>query len=94
MTQIESVKDVDSELLDICKEIKAQNYSFEEWMNSESCDMFQSAHYCGGFDADDQAFWFSYYDDNEKESYFRMDLSEVDEIISGNRKTIVLEKPK
>ena len=85
---------VDAELIEICKEIKAKNYSLEKWKMADSCDMFQSKHYCGGFDADDQLFWFSYFDNDNKESYFKMDLIDVVNIINGSKKALVLEDPK
>lgn len=87
-------KAIDDELLEICKEIKKMNYSLNKWKEIESCDMFQTEHYCGGFEADDEAFWFSYFDDSRKEYYFRLTLDDIMCITQKKLNTIILEEPK
>lgn len=50
--------------------------------------MFQSPHYCGGFDADDLLFNFSFYADDGAEYWFSFSLGQVAEILSGKLKSI------
>jgi hypothetical protein len=85
-------KEIDKELLTICAEIAEYNRTVEEWKAFESGDMFQSKNYCGGFEAEDEAFWFSYYDEkNEnKEYYFKLTLDDVEHVIKGQLRNIEL----
>jgi hypothetical protein len=73
-------KGTDYELLSICNEIARYNKSLEEWRKTESCDQFQTDHYCGGFESDEDAFWFSYYDKAGKEYYFKLTIDEAKDI--------------
>lgn len=82
-------KKVDKELLKICNEIKNENLSLDELIACESCDRFQTEHYCGGFDSLEMAFCFSYYESDE-EYYFQITREEVDKIISGEKIEITL----
>jgi hypothetical protein len=50
---------IDDELRNICREIQRDNRTVAEWTEIESCDWFQTAHYCGGFDATEMEFTFS-----------------------------------
>jgi hypothetical protein len=50
---------IDEELRSICGEIVASGRSLHDWVAIESDDAFQSAHYCGGYDAVEHAFCFS-----------------------------------
>jgi hypothetical protein len=52
-------------------------YSEEQWAEIESSDMFQSEHFCGGYDADEKCFYFSYYCALNKEYWFSFDLLDV-----------------
>ena len=54
--------------------------------------MFQSKNYCGGFKAEDDAFWFSYYDEmnGNKEYYFKLTLDDIACAIKGQLKNIEL----
>ena len=54
-----------------------------QWAEIESCDMFQTSNYCGGFDADEQAFCFSYFDPNNQEFWFQIDLQQVKSIANN-----------
>lgn len=50
---------VDDELRTICREIQQDNRTVAERAEIEATDWFQTAHYCGGFDATDMQFTFS-----------------------------------
>lgn len=57
-----SVTDGDGvELLRHFDAIVSMEMTPEAWADRESDDMFQSQHFCGGFDADEAAFLFSYF---------------------------------
>ena len=81
---------LDSELMNILLEIISEEKTEKEWALIESCDMFQTQHYNGGYDADEEAFCFSYYDDLGKEYWFQFSLSEIDLII---QKKIIKLRP-
>ncbi len=72
---------VDSELLGIFEEINREQKSLEEWTLIESGDMYQSEHYCGGFDADEGCFYFSYFDVGGNEYWFSFTLMDVETVI-------------
>lgn len=80
-------KIVENELIEICKEIIRQNKTEEEWKLIESSDMFQTENYCGGYDATEEAFCFSYYD-NAQEYWFQLTLDEIKDILIGNKKEL------
>jgi hypothetical protein len=72
-----------AELVQHCLAIAGMRRSVEEWAVFESCDQFQSPHFCGGFEADEKAFCFSYYDLNGTESWFTLSLSQAQAIAQG-----------
>lgn len=74
---------IDKEFKNICEEIIKENKTEAEWGEIESCDMFQSEHYCGGYEALEQEFCFSYYDKNNKEYWFQLPLAEILKIARG-----------
>ena len=67
----------------ICREITARNNSSEVWRATESCDEFQTDHYCGGYEALEDAFCFSYYSPDQGEQRFQFTLKEVNAIAGG-----------
>jgi hypothetical protein len=77
------LKETDHELLLICDQIAEHNKPLEEWKKIESCDQFQTDHYCGGFESDEDAFWFSYYDDKGKEYYFKLTIDDAQNIAAN-----------
>jgi hypothetical protein len=79
---------VDEKLKKICKEIKDSDKTLQEWMDTETSNQFDEFPYAGGFEAIEQAFWFSYYADDGDEYVFRIDLDEIESILSGNIKQI------
>ena len=74
---------VEQELLSLCKEIVEANRSASQWRRFESDDMFHNEHFCGGFDAGEDAFCFSYYNPSGTEFWFQLTLSEVRQVVSG-----------
>ncbi len=83
---------IDHDLMTICREIVTENLSEEQWAEIESCDMFQRGGYCGGFDADDVFFNFSYYDEHKIRWCFSLTLDEVNAIHGGTKNVIEIEK--
>ena len=74
---------VNEELLEIFKSISKRDLTLTEWREIESDDEFQTENYCGGFDATEDEFCFSYYDTNKMEYWFQKSLNEIEEINSG-----------
>lgn len=71
---------IDQELRHILFQIKNENKTLEEWAEIESSDMFQSENYCGGFDATENAFTFSYFAKDSVEYWFQFSLDELEAI--------------
>lgn len=67
---------IDNELKIIIKQIIDEEKNEQEWGQIESSDMYQSEHYCGGFDQTENAFCFSYYDEKNNEYWFQISLAE------------------
>lgn len=80
---------LNKELRSICQSISAKRKSLSEWSAIESDDMFQSDSFCGGFDADELAFLFSWRTDYADEYWFQLTLDQVAEIASGGSPQIV-----
>ena len=72
---------VTNELIGMLEDIVRENKSDDEWALVESDDMFQSPHYCGGYDAIERAFCFSYYPDEGSEYWFQLTLDELRKIV-------------
>ena len=72
-----------TELRAICREIVGQDKSTEAWRASQSDDEFQTEHFCGGYEALEDAFCFSYYSRSEGELWFQVTTEEVRAIASG-----------
>ena len=83
-----------NEFKQICKEILDFGYSPEKWELVESCDMFQTDNYCGGFDATEKEFCFSYYSSRGEEYWFQIDLESVENVVFGAIKTIKMDLAK
>lgn len=84
---------IDEEFKTICCRIVSENRKTDEWREVESCDAFQSTHYCGGYDADEDAFCFSYYDGEKSEWWFQLTLDEVQKVVSGELNRIFIRRP-
>lgn len=85
--------DVDPEFRSICQEIVAEDQTEEEWAETESDDMFQSESYVGGYDADEEAFCFSYYAPDDQEYWFEVTLAEAKAIAAGENPIIEARLP-
>lgn len=79
-----------AEFRDICASIVAEQRSLDAWRAIESDDMFQSEHFCGGFDATENAFCFSYYAADGAEYWFQLTLPEVSFVASGAVQVLAL----
>ena len=74
---------IEKELIVILNNIISESKSKDEWAEIESDDMYQSENYIGGYDADEEAFCFSYYDSKRNEYWFQLTLDEVEQILLG-----------
>jgi hypothetical protein len=71
--------EVNKEFKQICEKIIRKNFNINQWSEIESPDEFQTEKYCGGFDATEMEFCFSYY--REKEEYwFQLSLTNIERI--------------
>ncbi|MCH9693459.1 MAG: hypothetical protein K0U72_03025 [Gammaproteobacteria bacterium] len=70
-------------LRSICREISDKEFSVEQWAKIESSDMFQSDGFCGGFDADERAFLFSWYAADQNEYWFQLSIELAESIATG-----------
>ena len=82
------------ELRSICQSIVAEGLSLKQWAEIESDDMFQSASFCGGFDADEQAFLFSWYAKETEEYWFQLSMEEAVDIANGGSPEIMGRPPE
>jgi hypothetical protein len=85
---------VTREFISICEWIAGQRRTDAEWATIESSDMFQSKSFCGGYDADEAAFCFSYYNADGCEFWFQVTLIEVADILNGRKTDIDLRSPE
>jgi len=83
---------VDSELLKICNEILKRDATIEEWILHESSDEFQTKNYCGGFDAIENEFTFSYFNEEREEFWFQLSQANIKEIAHKVVKKVILRK--
>ncbi len=82
---------IDDDLRDICKKIVTENKTIDQWSEIESCDMYQSNIYCGGFDADEEQFLFSYYH-KSGEWWFSFSIEEAHKIINDEILLLIGDK--
>ncbi|MBY0273498.1 MAG: hypothetical protein K2X02_08890 [Alphaproteobacteria bacterium] len=75
--------DIDQEFKEICKQIIDEHKAEHEWTLIESSDMFQTEHYCGGYDATENAFCFSYYNEKGDEFWFQVTLDQIKRIMES-----------
>jgi hypothetical protein len=79
---------VTDEFKAICNDILNENKTEEEWAEIESDDMFQTNSFSGGYDADEEAFCFSFYNEDSDEYWFQLTLEEIKKVVSGDLSTI------
>jgi len=81
---------IDDELRGICREIQQDNRTAKAWAEIEACDWFQTEHYCGGFDATDMQFTFTF--TSARTDYcFGITLEEAVSIADGRITTVFLQ---
>lgn len=81
---------VPAEFRGVCFSIAADRRTIDAWRATESDDMFQSEHFCGGFDATEDAFCFSYYAADGSEYWFQLTLTDVASVASGTLQILSL----
>ncbi len=77
---------IDDELRSIAQEIVDQKWSIEEWAARESGDWFQTANYCGGFEAEgahDGAFAFAKFPTTPNEFWLCFTYEDATGIANG-----------
>ena len=82
----------DAEFVGICRQVADHGWTDEDWAERESDDWFQTANFCGGYDADERAFCFSYYDASGDEWWFQVSLPDALMISAGGRAVIELRR--
>ena len=74
---------VTEEFIGIVQEISDQDYDLKEWDEVSSSDMFQTDHFCGGFEGAEGEFTFSFFDESGDEYWFQFPLTDVPKILEG-----------
>ena len=75
--------EIDAEFISICQDILKEDLDLEEWGLIESCDQFQTVNYCGGFDATENEFTFSFFDKKRDEYWFQLPLTDISKVARG-----------
>ena len=81
---------IDDELRTICRELERDERTLEAWADVESSDWFQTAHYCGGFDATEMAFTFTFRRD-DADYCFSLILEQAFGVAAGRITSISLQ---
>lgn len=71
------------EFRSLCQSIRNENLRIEQWRLIESDDQFRTQNYCGGFDATEDEFTFSWYDDSKNEHWFQLSLEQIELVTAG-----------
>jgi hypothetical protein len=69
-------------------EISESDWSEADWAEHESDDWWQTEELCGGYDATESAFCFSYYAPEGDEFWFQFTLAQAAKIANGEITTI------
>ena len=77
--------EVNEEFRNICTQILAEQKTPEQWAAEESDDEFQTESFEGGYDATEEAFCFSFYDEQGRDFWFQLTLDEIREVAQGLR---------
>ena len=95
MVEIVTSKDVEAsgELTAICQEISSRGLTASQWAELESCDQFQTNHWCGGYEATEQAFCFSLYLRSGEERWLSLTLQQIGSIAAGSAVALQLRQP-
>ena len=78
---------IPEDLVLICHDILHENKTEAEWGKVESDDVFQTERFVGGFDAVEQEFCFSFYEQGT-EYWVQVSLKQVRDIVDGSVNTI------
>ncbi len=84
---------VPEEFREICKRIVEERKTEAQWAEEESDDTFQTKSFCGGYDADEHAFCFSYYSEDSTEYWFQLTLNEVHDVLSEEKTALHVRRP-
>ena len=82
------VVEIESQFKDICNEILLRGWSKEEWAERESDDELHAERYSGGYDADEEAFCFSYFAADGIEYWFQVTMEEIVDLSEGRKTTV------
>lgn len=91
MSDTSQIIEVDEDLVEIARQIVGAGKSEADWAELEADDYFQIRRWCGGFDADENAFTFSYYATDGVEYWYQFDLKEAERIADGSIRTLKAE---
>ncbi|OUR70159.1 hypothetical protein A9Q73_00655 [Bermanella sp. 47_1433_sub80_T6] len=80
---------ISEELESICFQIMVKNLTAHQWADIESSNMFQNDVICGGFNAAENMFCFSYFSENDIEYWFHLTLFDAIQIAKGKDLQIV-----
>ena len=80
---------ISPELESICFQIMVKDLTPAQWSENESTDMFQNDEFCGGFNAVENMFCFSYFTENDIEYWFQLSLFDAIQIAKGKELQIV-----
>jgi hypothetical protein len=78
----------DEEFIGLAKQITAEAKSPVQWAEIEADDMFRSTHFEGGYDATEQAFCFSYYNQGGDEFWFQLTINEMIAVANGGLRAV------
>ncbi len=84
---------ITDELRIVCRSIVNDARTTDEWAASESDDEFQTEHLCGGFDAEERSFLFSWFAADD-EWWFSLTPEQASEIADGADVAIELRHPQ
>ncbi|HEX6283633.1 MAG TPA: hypothetical protein VFZ71_02110 [Pyrinomonadaceae bacterium] len=83
---------ISEELIQLFREIVREQKTEEQWAEIESDDMFQTPSFCGGFESLENAFCFSYFNDEQQEFWFQLTLGEVRKAVAGELTTVEIRR--
>lgn len=73
---------IDDELRQLLLQLASRHWSLQDWCQAEA-ESFESEHYCGGFDADEQKFCFSRYAAGGNHCWFEFEFSQLEALSCG-----------
>jgi hypothetical protein len=85
---------VDEELRVLCVEIRDWMDTEPDWQEIEGSDMFESEHYSGGWEGEEDGFTFSHYDDDGEERWFSLSPAEIRDVANSRLRVIETREPE